>query len=375
MMWKQAMTDVAEKTLTNIKRFNGRFPHVSEDGEHYELNNNNEWTNGFWSGILWLCYEYTNDPAFRQAAASTVRSFQQRMEQNLELDHHDIGFLYSLSSKAQWIIERDERAKQLTIEAADVLMKRWREKIELFQAWGPEGDLSNGGRIIVDCLMNLPLLFWASEVTGNPDYREAAIIHADKTRRFIVRGDDSTYHTFYFNQETGEALRGGTHQGYEDGSTWSRGQAWAIYGFAIAYRYTGNERYLETAKRTAKYFIENLPADYVAYWDFNAPITPDTKRDSSASAIASCGILELLSHLQETDPYKAFFQQSVQKQMTSLVENYASEKDAQGLIKRGSYSVRIGHAPDDYVIWGDYFYTEALMRLEKLRNGYWYEGK
>jgi unsaturated chondroitin disaccharide hydrolase len=373
-MYKAALEDAVRKTRNNIERFGDLFPHVSNEGI-YELNDNTDWTDGFWSGMLWLSYEYSKDVTFRSAAIGTIQSFQNRLNSNIQLDHHDIGFLYSLSSKAQWMIEQDEHAKQLTIEAADILMNRWRAEGQYIQAWGPKGDPDNGGRIIIDCMMNLPLLYWAYEKTGNEEYKLAAVIHADKSMRFLIRGDDSSYHTFYFNPENGEAIRGGTAQGYTDGSTWTRGQAWAIYGFALSYRYTGNPLYLETAKRTAAYFIKHLPDDYVAYWDFDAPIQKDTKRDSSASAIAACGLLEIISHLEPDDPERAYFQDAIHRSMQSLIDNYSTigQADAQGLLEHGSYSVRGGAAPDDFMIWGDYYYMEALMRLQNGHKGYWYE--
>jgi len=373
-MWKQAIEDAVNKTRANIEKFGSQFPHVSNNG-HYLLNDNDEWTDGFWSGILWLCYEYSGDEVFKDAARGTVESFRKRLNEKVKLDHHDIGFLYSLSSKAQWIIERDEKAKELTIQAADVVMARWRPKGQYIQAWGREGDPDNGGRIIIDCMLNLPLLYWAYEQTGDAKYKEIAVLHADKSRRFLVRGDDSSYHTFYFDQETGAALRGGTHQGYQDGSTWTRGQAWGIYGFALSYHYTRNPLYLETSKRLARYFIERLPEDNVVYWDFDAPVHADTKRDSSGSAIAAAGLIELLSHLDAGDPDRAFLEDGLQRSMKGLVEGYATigQPEAEGFLEHGSYSVRGGNAPDDYMIWGDYYYLEALVRLEKGIKGYWYE--
>lgn len=373
-MWKQAIEDALQKTKVNIERFGDRFPHVSEN-DVYHLNPNTDWTDGFWSGILWLGYQYSGDSAFQEAAQKTVASFKKRLEDNVALDHHDIGFLYSLSSKAQWIIEKDENAKQLTLQAADVLMKRWRPKGQYIQAWGPEGDEHNGGRIIIDCMMNLPLLYWAYEQTGDAKYKEVAVIHADLSRRYLVRGDDSSFHTFYFDQENGEPLHGGTAQGYSDGSTWTRGQAWGIYGFALSYHYTKNPVYLETAKRLARYFFDRLPQDDVVYWDFNAPVNEETKRDSSASAIASAGALELLEHLAADDADRAYLENAIGRSMAGLVKSYATigKPDAQGFIERGSYSVRGGNAPDDYMIWGDYYYLEALVRMEKGIKGYWYE--
>lgn len=373
-MWNLAIEDAVEKTRSNINRFGELFPHVSMNGK-YELNDNDDWTNGFWSGLLWLCYEYSNDPIFKGKAQKTVESFQNRLNKNIVLDHHDIGFLYSLSSKAQWMIEKNDAARKLTLQAADKLLCRWREKGHYLQAWGPRCDEKEGGRIIIDCLLNLPILYWASEQTDDPKYRDIAAAQAEKSRRYLMRGDDSSYHTFFFNQETGEPIGGATHQGYTNGSTWTRGQAWGIYGFALSYRYTKKSVYLETAKRAAKYFIEHLPDDYVSYWDFNAPVDENTPRDSSATAIAACGLLEIISHLNDGDLERTYFEDAVQKMMQSLVENYSTinEKGAEGLLKHGSYHVLGNLSIDDYMIWGDYFYLEALMRLEKNHKGYWYE--
>ncbi|OCT11079.1 glucuronyl hydrolase [Paenibacillus pectinilyticus] len=373
-IWKQAIEDAIDKTRRNIPAYGGLFPEVTDGGPHFKLIPNNCWINGFWSGILWHCYEYSGDETFRTEAIRTVASFRERLDQNIKLDHHDIGFLYSLSAKAQWMIEKDEQARRLALEAADVLLKRWRPATELIQAWGLENDPINGGRIIIDCMLNLPLLYWAYEQTGNRKYYDIAVTHADKSRRFLVRGDGSSYHTFFFNQETGDAIGGGTHQGYRDGSTWTRGQAWGIYGFALSYTYTQNKAYLETAKQLAVHFIERLPEDAVAYWDFDVPVEPGTKRDSSASAIAACGILEILEHLPPDDPQRAMLQDGLIRSMQSLVENYRPTNDeVQGFLEHGSYGVLGNSSPDDCMIWGDYFYLEALIWLEQGRKGYWYE--
>ncbi|MDN3018458.1 glycoside hydrolase family 88 protein [Paenibacillus sp. BSR1-1] len=373
-MWKLAIEDAVEKTRNNIDRFGELFPHISMNGR-YQLNENNDWTDGFWSGLLWLCYEYSNEPIFKGKALKTVKSFENRLKKHIVLDHHDIGFLYSLSTKAQWMIEKNESARALTLRAADKLLLRWHEKGQYLQAWGAKNDEKESGRIIIDCLLNLPLLYWASKQTGDPKYRDVALAQAEKSRRYLVRGDDSSYHTFFFNQETGEPIGGATHQGYTNGSTWTRGQAWGIYGFALSYHYTKNSAYLETAKRMAKYFIEHLPEDYVSYWDFNAPVDETTPRDSSATAIAACGLLEINKHLNEDDSDRSYFEDTVIKMMKSLVVNYSTikEKDAEGLLNHGSYHVLGNLAIDDYMVWGDYYYLEALMRLEKNHEGFWYE--
>ncbi|WP_054941913.1 glycoside hydrolase family 88 protein [Paenibacillus ihuae] len=375
MNWKTAIEHTLVTTRLNIKRFGGSFPIVSQGDGKYFLTDHTSWTEGFWSGILWLSYEYSKDPEIHEAAIRTVESFKKRLEAEQSLDHHDIGFLYSLSAKARWIAEKDEDSRQLALQAADMLMKRWRPVPQLFQAWGPEGDVNDGGRIIIDCLMNLPLLYWATEQTGDRRYADCASIQAEKSRRFLVRGDDSSYHTFYFDQLTGNALRGETGQGFQDGSTWTRGQAWGVYGFALGYRYLKELRFLETSKRLARYFLEQLSGDDVAYWDFDVPQEPSTPRDSSASAIFVCGILELLEHLPEGDPDRDVFAAAAGKSMDSLLDGYftAGSLSEEGFLRHGSYSVRGNSSPDDFMIWGDYFFLEALLRLQQGVPGYWYE--
>lgn len=371
-MWQQAIEDAMVKLKHNLTKYPGLFPHITEN-QRYEWGANDDWIEGFYTGMLWLCYEYSGDGLFKVGAEAQSASFDRRLEQHIMLDHHDIGFLYSLSAVAEWRVTGDENARQLAIRAADRLVRRWRPAIGIIQAWGPEGDPENGGRIIIDCLMNLPLLYWAYEQTGNRQYYDIAVQHASKSLRFLMRGDASSYHTFYFDPTNGNAVCGGTHQGLQDGSTWSRGQAWGVYGFALSYRYTNNKLFLDAAKRMARYFIEQLPDDHVAYWDFDATIEPGTPRDSSASAITAAGLLELLELLNEQDEDRAMFETALKQMMNSLVINYSTMNlpEAEGLLQHGSYHVRGNRGPDDYMIWGDYFYLEALVRLQKGIRGYW----
>ncbi|MDQ0254111.1 unsaturated chondroitin disaccharide hydrolase [Evansella vedderi] len=373
-MFKDAFEHVLTKTKENIERFDTLFPHVG-DGTSYKAIENRDWTNGFWSGILWLCYEYSKNPEYLEAAKTSTESFVRRLEQNIVLDHHDIGFLYSLSTKADWIVTKNENARKVTLQAADVLLKRWRSNGEYIQAWGTERNEVEGGRIIIDCLMNLPLLYWAYEQTGDQKYKYVADAQAEKTRRYLVRGDFSSYHTFHFNQLTGEPIGGSTHQGFTNGSTWSRGQAWGIYGFALLYRQTGNVYYQKLSIEMTNYFLLNMPEDQVAYWDFDAPLTKLSYRDSSASAIAVSGMLELVSTMNSNHPEQSRIKDSAYQIITSLVKNYSTAgiPTAHGLLQHGSYHVRGNLVPDGHVIWGDYFYTEALVRILKGIPGYWYE--
>jgi len=371
-MWDKAIESALVKIKQNMEKHPGMLPHITE-GQRYEWGENNDWIEGFYIGMMWLAYKYSDEPYFKEVAESFLSNFQERLDGHIMLDHHDIGFLYSFSAVAQWRVTGSEEARAIALKAADELIARWRPTVGIIQAWGKEGDPENGGRMIIDCLLNLPLLFWAFEQTGEQKYYDIANQHALKSQKFLVRGDGSSYHTFYFDPQNGHALRGGTHQGYEDGSTWTRGQAWGIYGFALAYRYTNNESLLQTSKQLAHYFIQRLPEDHVVYWDFDVPIDENTPRDSSAAAITACGLLELLDLLDSNDADRQIFEEVVQASMKSLVENYATSDlpHAEGLLKHGSYHVRGERAPDDYMIWGDYYYLEALIRMQRGVKPYW----
>ena len=369
----EAIEDAVSKVRRNLENHQDKFPHIS-NGKYYLWQENDDWIDGFYTGLAWLCYEYSEDEFFRRQARLQIDSFEKRLVAKHCLDHHDIGFLYNLSAFAGWIVDRDESHMQLALRAADHLLGRWRERGGYIQAWGPEDDPENGGRIIIDCLLNLPLLYWASEATGQPRYAEVAERQAELSRRFLVRGDDSSYHTFYFDPQTGDAIRGGTHQGYRDGSTWTRGQAWGIYGFALSYRYTGQSAFLETAKRLAQFFLDRTPENGIVHWDFDAPVNDKTSRDSSATAIAACGMLELAGHLPEGDALGARLVQKATAYIHALLDVCSTiGQETEGLIDHGSYHVRGDRGLDGYMIWGDYFYMEALLRLTKGIPGYWFE--
>lgn len=186
-MWKFAIEDALVKIKQNIQKHPGKLPHIIE-GQRYDWGENNDWIEGFYTGMMWLAYEFGQDPFYKEAAESYLASFKHRLDHHIELDHHDIGFLYSLSAVAQWRVTRSRAARELALQAADALLARWRPKIGVIQAWGKEDDPENGGRIIIDCLLNLPLLFWAHEQTGDAKYYDVAMKHALKSQKFLGTG-------------------------------------------------------------------------------------------------------------------------------------------------------------------------------------------
>lgn len=372
MEWlAEAMHYVKSKVNENLPKYSTVFPTSSSENLIYGEMGNKDWTEGFWTGILWLLYEDTNEEKYLSALETLLRTFQERLDQNIGLNTHDIGFLYSLSTLAGYKITGNEKALELSVRAADRLMERYSAKAQIIQAWGNLEDPKEKGRMIIDCLMNLSLLYNISEITGEKKYKEAAEHHAKQAQKYLVREEYSTYHTYYMNVDTGEPIKGVTAQGYSDNSAWARGQAWGVYGFALSYAHTGDKTFLETASRIADYYLERLPEDFVPYWDLYFQ-EGDEYRDSSSAGILACGLLELSKHLPVLDPRKKEYEETAVQIVKSLFENYTTEKDlSNGIIKHGVYAIPFHVGVDECCIWGDYFYVEALMRLRNVWNMYW----
>lgn len=373
----QAALDTAmHQTESCLPRFSESFKSIFSTNGFYEEAPNEQWTNGFWTGELWLAYERTGDEKFKVAAEAQVKSFLHRMEEGVHTDTHDLGFLYSLSCVSAYKLTGNETAKKAALLAADKLVSRFHEKGQFIQAWGSLEN-KNNYRLIIDCLLNLPLLYWASEVTGNSLYADKARAHLETALRVIIRPDSSTYHTFYFDTETGDPLRGETHQGYSADSAWARGQSWGVYGIALSYRYTKNPAYILLFEKVTDYFITHLPSDLVPYWDFIFPEGSPESKDSSASAITICGMLEMASYLP---PQKAQHYTAIAKRMLkALVDSCAAKSptESNGQLLHGVYGRKTpyndckDHGIDECNLWGDYYYLEALTRLSKQWNPYW----
>jgi unsaturated chondroitin disaccharide hydrolase len=330
----------------------------------FPLGGNRGWTTSFFNGMEWLAWEVTGDETFRDAALDHSADFSRRVRAGEDLDTHDLGFLYTLSTVAAWRLTGDTDGRDAALLAADHLMLRLLEPAGIIQAWGDLSDPNQRGRTIVDSLMNMPLLTWAGEQTGDPRYADAVRRHTAQLREHIVRADDSTFHTFYWDVETGEALRGATEQGAFDDSCWARGQAWGIYGFALNYRATGDPLLLDAAWRCADYFLAHLPADSVPFWDLVYVDGSDAPRDSSSAAIAVCGLLEL-AELEGTGERAERAAAAAHTMLASLIDNYTPERpeDCDALLLHGVYDLPKNNGVDEGTLWGDYFYLEALTRV------------
>lgn len=373
---KKGLEFANEQMIRNLPDFTYKFQNAYSENNFYQPIENDYWTTGFWTGEIWLAYEFSKDERLEKAARVQVESFLRRIDEKIEVDHHDMGFLYSPSCVAAYKLTGNEKGREAAIKAADQLITRYHEVGEFIQAWGPM-DQPENYRLIIDCLLNLPLLYWATEETGDSRYADIAEKHIHTAIANVIREDYSTWHTFFFDMETGAPDHGATCQGYRDGSAWARGQAWGIYGSALAYRYTKDKKYIEIFKKVTDYYLNHLPEDMVPFWDLEFTDGDDQPRDSSSASIAACGILEMAGYLDEEDSSR--YKKLAMQMMKSVYDNYAvkDSETSNGLVLHSTYSNRSPYntcnhyGVDECNSWGDYFYMEALTRLHKEWNPYW----
>ena len=370
-----ALDEACDQVRINLPLYTDRCQNHSSVNNLYPACDNNQWTCGFWPGEVWLAYERTGEEAFKQSALTLVDSFAYRIDHKIEVDHHDMGFLYSPSCVAAYKLVGSEKARDAAIKAADQLISRFQEKGQFIQAWGEMGAPENY-RYIIDCLLNLPLLYWATETTGDNKYADIAHRHITTCLANSFRPDGSTYHTFFMNPD-GTPSHGATCQGYKDDSFGARGQAWGVYGSVLSYRYTKNPEYLDTFRKALNFYLTRLPDDLVPYWDMIFTTGTEEPRDSSSAAIVACGLLEAAKYLPADEA--AACDKLARQMMGSLVKNYAvhDHKPGAGQILHGTYSKKSPYntctpeGVDECTSWGDYFYMEALTRLTKDWQLYW----
>ena len=352
---KGALEDALKVIRANVEHYYDRFQHVSEDGV-YPKEVNKVWTMGFYPGELYLARIVSQDPYFISKRKEIMDSFKTRCETG-HMDTHDIGFLYELTSYYDYKATGDEASKALFLAAADKLLYRYNRAGGFIQAWGPIDPQAEKTRIIIDCMMNLPHLFLATELTGDPKYKEAAISHAKLSSKTLVREDFSSFHTYWMNVQTGEPMYGATHQGHQDASTWARGQSWAVYGFYKSYIFTKDPYFLDVATQCADVFLANLPENDINYWDFDFTDANPDIRDSSATAITICGLLRLAKVVEGEKG--AYYKKEAERLLVILAERYQNREAyvGAGLLKEGMYHRNIGSG---FMSWGDYYYFEAL---------------
>lgn len=324
------------------------------------------WINGFWGGMMWQMYHATGKKIFLNSA----RSVEQKLDQAFDVYdglHHDVGFMWLPTAVADYKMTGDRKARTRGLHAANLLAGRYNPRAGFIRAWNPH---MRGGKeedcigwMIVDSLMNLPVLYWAAEEARNPAYTYIAENHADKALQYIMREDGSCNHIVVIDYENGEFLHVQEGQGYALDSAWSRGQAWAIYGFAVSAKYTKNLTYLAAAKRVSNYFIACTDkTGHISACDFRAPQKPFLS-DTSAGVCAACGILEIADQLNGTE--RDFYIDSavnIVRETEKRYGNWNMEED--GLLNGGRGSYHSGEPEEGRpMIFGDYYFVEAILRL------------
>ena len=372
---KSAVSDALAKVDYMMETLGNKFAASASVNNVYEAVDNityTDWNQGFWSGILWLAWELSGDSKYKELALSHLSSFRQRIEGRYGVNHHDMGFLYTPSCVAAYKLTGNKEAREIALLAAENLLSRYHEKGRFIQAWGELGTRENY-RLIVDCLLNIPLLYWAFETTGNKKYWNAAYAHFRTTVENAIRANGTSFHTFFFDPDTGAPLHGATHQGASDDSCWARGQAWVIYGLMMTRAYIDDPNAVPLCKKAVNIFLNRLPKDWIPFYDLCFTDGSYEPRDSSAAAIAACGILELLKYLPDNDESRQAYKNAVGYIMDSLYENYSTKDipESNGLLLHATYAKPQGIGIDECNIWGDYFYMEALVRLCKDWNMYW----
>jgi hypothetical protein len=325
-----------------------------------------DWTSGFFPGELWFMYEKTNDPVWRDRAIQFTEPLQ-------VLRHytgtHDLGFMVYNSFGNGLRLTGNSSYREILLDAAYSLSTRYKPNAKVIRSWDHNRDKWQCP-VIIDNMMNLELLFWAFKESGDSTFYQIAVNHANSTMKNHFRPDYSTYHVVDYDTITGEVLNRQTHQGYADESTWSRGQAWALYGFTLMYRETGDQAYLDQANHIAEFIFTHsrLPEDLIPYWDFDAPEIPNEPRDASAASITASALYELsLYGGEKADQYK----QWADTILENLTKNYRATPGADGgfLLLHSTGAKALNSEIDVPLVYADYYFLEALLRKEKLASG------
>lgn len=352
------MYDKLSWVTDEVKTFK---PYTTIDGKYYNTPDDNySWTCGFWGGIQWWLYKLGKDEKFLKKAQAISENMDRGLTDFVQL-HHDVGFQYLLTTVADYEVTRSERAETSSIHAATLLAGRFNLAGGYIRAWNEnkylDAEESKAGYAIIDCMMNIPILFWASETTGDPRFRQIAEAHADTALREFIREDGSSHHIVVFDPKDGCVITKPKGQGYAPGSSWTRGQGWAIYGFAMAYSYTQKPEYLKAALKVAENFLKHMPETGIPPVDFDQPIEPPYV-DSSAGVIALCGMIDLKKWANEED--QQWLEEGIRLLFKGAYANSDFSKDTQAVLQNGMELYHGGY--QKVLIYGDFYLLEALMK-------------
>ncbi len=324
-----------------------------------------DWCSGFWPGILWYAYEASGDAAMLQNAQKFTEPLRGVLE--VPVDNHDLGFMLYCSFGNGYRLTKDPAYHDFLLKAADSLATLFNPKVGTILSWPAMREkMGWPHNTIIDNMVNLELLFWAAKNGGNPTLYDIAVRHAETSMETLVRSDYSIYHVAVFDTIDGHFIKGVTHQGYSDNSMWARGQGWGMYGYTMCYRETGNTRFLTMAEKLADRFLERLPEDGIPYWDFDDPAIPNSPKDASAAAVAASAMLELSTYMQAAELKAKYYNAAVSLLAKLSSPEYLSGDANQAFLLRSTGHKPAGSEIDASIIYADYYYLEALLRLKNM---------
>lgn len=360
---QEKMAWVSEKNKDRIPYTtdeNGNYDDRADESREWKLDDGlNWWTNGFWGGILWLLYQDTHEERYAQIARYSEKKLEKCFEQYEGL-HHDVGFMFLPTAVADYKLTKNKDSFRIAMHAANLLAGRWNPVGKFIRAWNQVEDSDTRGWAIIDCMFNISLLYWASEESGDPRFRQIAVMHADTVLKNFIRPDGSVCHIVEFDPETGEMVKSHGGQGYGEGSSWTRGQGWAVYGFANSYAHTGKQEYLDAAKRVAHYCMANIPENGIIPVDFRQPKEPAWE-DSCAACVIAGGLLEVANYVPDLE--KEMYLHAAVKLLKGIADTRADwTRSCDAIVQNctGSYHSSEHHFT---MVYADYYFIEALYKL------------
>lgn len=361
MDWaKSTAKRIYDKTKKVAERNKDKIPYTTQNGLFDDWSDRiGWWTNGFWAGQLWLLYHAFGDENLREIAEDIEKKLDQNLMQYMAMDH-DSGFKWLLTAVADYRVSGNEASKNRGMLAAGNLAGRFNLAGNYIRAWNDPGTGETAGWAIIDCMMNLPLLYWASEETKDPRFRKIAMNHADMAIQYFIREDGSANHIMQFDAESGKVIGPLGGQGMEVGSSWTRGQSWALYGFTLSYIHTKEKRYLDTARKTAHYFLTQILKEGYIPVDFSQP-EDCLWEDSTAAVIAACGLLELEKQVEQTEQKE--FHEAAIKLLKKIEQKRCNwDYSTDHLVEKCTAAYH-DKEHNFALIYGDYFFTEAVLKL------------
>jgi len=358
----------AQKTLSNIPVSGNNLPRNIDRGKtNWRYVNSQDWCSGFWPGILWYLYEGTHDEKWKTAADKFTQELKPVSEHS-GFDH-DLGFMIFNSFGNGYRLTGDSAYKQVILKSADSLATLFNPKVGTLLSWpAMVKKMDWPHNTIIDNMINLELLFWASKNGGSRHLYDIAVKHAEATMHNHFRPDYTSYHVVVYDTITGKKIKGITHQGYADNSMWARGQSWAVYGFTMCYRETGKAEFLNFAQKVADVYLSRLPADLAPYWDFDDPAIPNTAKDASAACVTASALLELSTFVKDKSRARIYRQKAEAMLQTLSSTAYQSHHVNDAFLLHSTGHHPAGTEIDASIIYADYYYLEALLRLDKLQH-------